>query len=143
MKMKTTKLKTIFLLMVVAAFPCISWSLAHAEVEWSIKQTIDLDSAPVDVAMSPDWQKMFVLTEDGEILIYSSGSAQAEKITVGGHVDRINAGPQGNVLILSSSKDNRVRVLSLDYIQKIDVSGSPYKGVDNAPVVIAVFSDFE
>jgi WD40 repeat protein len=143
MKMKTVRLKTVFLAMVAAALLCISWSVAHAEVEWSIRQTIDLSSPPVDVAMSPDWQKMFVLTENGEILIYSSGSAQAEKITVGGHVDRINVGPQGNVLLLSSSKDNRVRVLSLDYIQQIDVSGSPYKGADNAPVVIAVFSDFE
>ena len=98
MKMKTVKLKTVFLSMVAAALLCISWSVAHAEVEWSIRQTIDLSSAPVDVAMSPDWQKMFVLTENGEILIYSSGSAQAEKITVGGHVDRINAGPHGNVL---------------------------------------------
>jgi hypothetical protein len=124
-------------------FYIIPWSVASAEIEWSIRQTIDIESAPIDVAMSPDWQKMFVLTKNGEILIYSSGAAQAEKIKVDGRVDRINVGPQGNVLILSSSKDNQVRVLALDFIQHIDVSGSPYKGADNAPVVVAVFSDFE
>ncbi len=129
--------------MAVAAFPFWVWSVASAEVEWAIRQSIDLDAAPVDVAMSPDWQKMFVLTANGEILIYSSGTALAEKIIVDGHVDRINVGPQGNVLLLSSSKDKRVRVLAIDYIQQIDVSGSPYKGAENAPVLIAVFSDFE
>jgi hypothetical protein len=124
-------------------FYIIPWSVASAEIEWSLRQTIDVESAPIDVAMSPDWQKMFVLTKNGEILIYSSGAALAEKITVGGNVDRINVGAQGNVLILSSSKDKQVRVLALDFIQPIDVSGSPYKGAADAPVVIAVFSDFE
>ena len=143
MKFKTTKLKKVFPMMLAAALPFLAWGVAIAEIEWSIRQTIDLDSAPVDVAMSPDWQKMFVLTEKGEILIYSSGASEAEKIKVDAHFDRITAGPQGNVLVLSSSRDNRVQVLSLDYIQEIDVSGSPFKGPENAPVVIAVFSDFE
>ena len=133
----------IFILTVAAALPFVLWSFAHAEVEWSIRQTIDLDSTPVDVAMSPDWQKMFVLTENGEILIYASGAELAEKFTVGGNVDRINVGPQGNVLLLSSTKDNQVRVISLDYIHQINVAGSPYKGDSEAPVLIAVFSDFE
>lgn len=135
--------KRFLLAVAVIALSLFGWTAASAEVEWSIRQTIDLDRSPIDVAVSPDWQKMFVLTEGGEILIYSSGAATAEKITVNGHVDRINVGPQGNVLILSSSKDNQVRVLALDYIQQIDVSGAPFKGSEDAPVVIAVFSDFE
>lgn len=126
-----------------AAVALIASEWADAEVEWSVKQTIDLDAAPVDVAMSPDWQKMFVLTANGEILIYSSGSVSADKIRVDGNVDKISVGPQGNTLILSSSKDNRVRVLSIDYIQQINITGSPTKGAEDAPVVIAVFSDFE
>lgn len=33
--------------------------------------------------------------------------------------------------------------LTLDFIGPIKVTGSPFKGVDDAPVAIAVFGDFE
>ncbi len=45
--------------------------------------------------------------------------------------------------ILKSAQDKKIQIVALDFIQQINVSGSPYKGVDDAPVVIAVFSDFE
>lgn len=120
-----------------------AWRVADAKVDWSITQTIDLDSAPVDVAVSPDWQKLFILTKDGDIQIYSGSGTLIDTITVGPQVDKITAGPQGSVLILKSSQDKKVQIVTLDFIQSINVSGSPYRGIDDAPVVIAVFSDFE
>jgi hypothetical protein len=36
-----------------------------------------------------------------------------------------------------------VQVVSLDFFQKINVSGAPFKGPEDAAVVIAVFDDFE
>jgi len=104
---------------------------------------LDLKTAPVDVAVSPDWQKLFILTEGGDIQIYSGNGILIDTITVGTHVDKITSGPQGSVLILKSAQDKKVQIVSLDFIQNINVSGSPYKGVDDAPVVVAVFSDFE
>jgi hypothetical protein len=129
--------------MVVMAFSIVSVNGAASTVEWKVTQTLDLKTAPVDVAVSPDWQKLFVLTEGGDIQIYSGNGILIDTITVGTHVDKISAGPQGSVLILKSSQDKKVQIVSLDFIQSINVSGSPYKGVDDAPVVVAVFSDFE
>lgn len=129
--------------MVVMAFSIVSVNGAASTVEWKVTQTLDLKTAPVDVAVSPDWQKLFVLTEGGDIQIYSGNGILIDTITVGTHVDKITAGPQGSVLILKSSQDKKVQIVSLDFIQGINVSGSPYKGVDDAPVVVAVFSDFE
>jgi DNA-binding beta-propeller fold protein YncE len=129
--------------MVVMAFSIVSVNGAASTVEWKVTQTLDLKTAPVDVAVSPDWQKLFVLTEGGDIQIYSGNGILIDTITVGTHVDKITAGPQGSVLILKSSQDKKVQIVSLDFIQSINVSGSPYKGVDDAPVVVAVFSDFE
>ena len=121
----------------------IKSNFAFAEVEWTIKQTLDMKTTPVDVAASPDWQKLFILTESGDIQIYSGNGILIDTITVGTHVDKITVGPKGSVLILKSSQDKKVQIVTLDFIQKINVSGSPYKGPENAPVVIAVFSDFE
>jgi hypothetical protein len=58
-------------------------------------------------------------------------------------VDDITAGPQGSVLILKSSQNKKIQIVSLDFIQNINVSGSPSKGSPDAPVIIAIFSDFE
>ena len=117
-----------------------SWA---SNVEWGIKQTLDLKKTPIDVAVSPDWQKLFILTDEGEVQIYSGNGVLIDKINVGTTVDDITAGPQGSVLILKSSQDKKIQIVSLDFIQNINVSGSPFKGSPDAPVVIAVFSDFE
>jgi len=52
-------------------------------------------------------------------------------------------GPRGKRLFLTSTKDRTVQVVTIDFIVDINVSGSPYKGRQDAPVVIAVFSDFQ
>jgi hypothetical protein len=52
-------------------------------------------------------------------------------------------GPKEDLLLLKSRKNRTVEILVLDFIQKINTSGSPFKGPKDAPVEIAVFSDFE
>ena len=123
----------------------LAWPMSSpaSNVEWKLKHSLDLKETPVDVAVSPDWQKLFVLTEAGEVQIYSGNGVLIDTINVGTHVDDITAGPQGSVLILKSSQNKKIQIVSLDFIQNINVSGSPLKGSPDAPVVIAVFSDFE
>ena len=114
-----------------------------ASVEWNIQKTLKLDTQPLDVAVSQNGNTIFVLTESGKILIYSSDGSLKDKIDVGNHVDQIKSGPGEEWLFLSSRKNKTVEILHVDYIQHIDISGSPFKGSENAPVVIAVFSDFQ
>jgi DNA-binding beta-propeller fold protein YncE len=141
MTLKKSVLVTI--LSLFAFFAISANSQVSANVEWAVKQTLKIGDTPLDVAVSPEWQKLFILTDKGEILIYSASGVLADKITVGSHADQIIVGPQGNTLILRNSKTKEVQIVSLSFIQDIDVSGSPFKGPENAPVVIAVFSDFE
>jgi hypothetical protein len=112
----------------------------RAEVEWGLLHTYTIDETPLDVAVSPKW--LFVLTDQGQVLIYSPNGQLMGKIPVGNTVDRIGAALRDDVLFLSSSNDKTVKLLSLDFIQKISTLG-PFKGAVNAPVVIAVFSDFQ
>lgn len=114
-----------------------------AEVEWEIQETLKLDSPPLDVAISADGKWLFVLTDKGSIIIYSSNGTEQDKIDVGDHVDKIEVGSTGDILFLKSRKNKTVEVITLDFIQDINIKGSPIKGPVDAPVVIAVFTDFQ
>lgn len=119
------------------------FSQANAGVEWNIHNTLKLDTPPLDVAVSKNGNIIFVLNKSGEILIYSSGGELKDKIDVGNHVDMIRSGPREEWLFLSSRKNKTVEILHVDFIQQIDITGSPFKGVESAPVAITVFSDFQ
>jgi DNA-binding beta-propeller fold protein YncE len=95
------------------------------------------------VAITPDGRRIYVLTDQGEILVYSSTQNVEAKIDVGQHVDQLKLGPRGETLILTSSENKTVQVITLDFIQKINTTGAPFKGAEEAPVVIAVFDDFQ
>lgn len=114
-----------------------------AIVEWNIHKTLKLDTQPLDVAVSKNGKSIFVLTKSGNILIYSSDGKLKDKIDVGNHVDQIKSGPGEEWLFLTSRKNKTIEILHVDFIQQIDISGSPFKGVENAPVTIAVFGDFQ
>jgi len=116
---------------------------SFARVEWDVQQKLNMDTPPVDIAMSTDGKWIFVLNDSGNILIYSSNGKLEDKISVGSYVDQIRVGPKDNLLLLSSRKNKTVELLAIDFIQKINISGSPFKGSADAPVVIAVFSDFQ
>ena len=116
---------------------------ASDNVDWNVYKTLQLEETPIDVAISPDGRRIFVLTDRGQVVIYSSAGKIEAKIDVGRHVDQLKLGPKGASLILSSGKKKTVEIVTLDFIQNINVSGSPFKGSENAAVVIAVFDDFQ
>jgi hypothetical protein len=118
-------------------------SLAFGSVEWNIQKTLKLDTQPLDVAVSKNGHSIFVLTKSGKIIIYAPNGQLKDTIDVGHHVDQIQPGPTEEWLYLSNLKNKTIEILHVDYIQHIDTTGSPFKGAENAPVTIAVFSDFQ
>jgi DNA-binding beta-propeller fold protein YncE len=142
--MPRTQTKTIVLLTALIILLFFAGGYASETVEMQIHRTLEIDAEPVDVSLSPDGKRLFVLTDKGDLLIYSSSTGKlADKIEVGQQVDQITVGPKGDVLILKSRQNKTVQVITLDFIQKINVSGSPFKGSENAVVAVAVFNDFE
>ena len=133
-----------FLIFLAAFFTVVVFSVeSSARVEWDVQEKLKMDTPPVDVAMSTDGKWIFVLDDAGNILIYSSNGKLEDKFSVGRRVDQIRVGPKDNLLLLSSRKDKTVELLAIDFIRKINTSGSPFKGSADASVVIAVFSDFQ
>ncbi len=116
---------------------------AGAKVEWRIDKSLNTGQPPIDVAVSPNGQWIFVLTTEGSILIYSSDGKLEDTIAVGSHIDQIQVGPGGEELFATSRQNQTVEVIALNFIRKINVTGSPVKGRVDAPVVITVFSDFQ
>ena len=141
--MKPEKIKLILLLTMAIVLGAFANSYASDNVEWNVYKTLQLEETPIDVAVSPDGRRIFVLTDRGEVVIYLSAGKIEAKIDVGQHVDQLKPGPKGDSLILSSGKNKTVEIVTLDFIQNINVSGSPFKGPEDAAVVIAVFDDFQ
>ena len=121
---------------------CFS-SLAWAEVEKSVSKTLNLESKPIDMTVSGDGKITFILVEGGKVLIYDSGGTLKDSVEVSKTVASIGSSQSGDFLLLADSNANTLVVLKLDYVVDIDVSSLPFKGPENAPVVVAVFSDYQ
>ena len=115
----------------------------HAAVEISVETTLQTGESPIDVAVSPDGRLTYVLTDTGKVMIYDTGGNLTDNITVGTHVDQIEIGPSGERLFAASRQNKTVAVIRLDFINDINFKGSFFKGPANAPVTIAVFSEFQ
>jgi DNA-binding beta-propeller fold protein YncE len=141
--MKLKDIKLILLLIMVIVLGAVVNGFATGDVEWNILKTLQLDATPIDVAITPDGRRIYVLTDRGEILIYSSTQKIEGRIEVGRNVDQLKLGPRGETLILTSGRDKTVQIATVDFIQKISTTGAPFKGPEDAPVVIATFDDFQ
>ena len=141
--MKREKIKLVLLLTMTIVMGALINSFASDNVEMNVYKTLQLEETPIDVAVSPDGRRIFILTDRGEVAVYSSAAQIEGKIDVGQHVDQIKLGPRGESLILKSSTKKTVQIVTVDFVQKINTSGSPFKGPEDAPVVIVVFDDFQ
>jgi hypothetical protein len=138
------RMKSRFAIFLVTLFVLVTWlASSSATVEWDVASTLNLKEKARDAAMSNNGKWIFVLTVKGEILIYSSAGKLEDTISVGKGVEGIRAGPREDVLLLTSGKAKTVQIITLNFIQEINISGSPFKGKAEAPVAVATFNDFE
>lgn len=128
---------------VVAALSLPSGAAPAAEVEWEFLKGLSTVSRPLDVALSADGRQVFVLAEDGTVSIFGADGSPAGQITVGPQAERIAVDPDGERLYVTNRQAKRVDVVRIDTVHAIHLSGAPFKGHEGAPVVIAVFSDFQ
>ncbi len=135
--------KSTFLVLITAALLALAVHPASAEVISNVESSFKTTERPLDLATIADGSKTFVLTKKGNVLIYDAKGELTDTVSVGKAFDRMEASPAGDKLFLSSSKDKTVQVISLAYIKEINIADSPYKGAKDAPVIVAVFSDFQ
>ena len=140
-------MKKMTLILGISLFIIVSWISApqpvHSAMDWTIVRQINLDAEPLDIAASADGRLIFVLVP-GEILVYSiSEDNVTNRIPIDKAFDRLTHSARTNVLILTSSSAKTLKIIQLEAIHNIALSGLPFKGPADAPVTIAVFSDYQ
>lgn len=121
----------------------ICTSAVGTELEWQIEKKIDLESPAVDMALSLDGQRAFLLDKDGNLNVYKSDGSLEGTISLGKGFNLIQPGPSPEILFLSNSKKKSVDVLTINFVQQINIEGAPFKGPEDAPVVLSLFTDFQ
>ncbi|MGA9262420.1 MAG: hypothetical protein WBV95_10640 [Desulfobacterales bacterium] len=136
------KMKVTVFVSTLAALFCLL-PVCFAALDWNVIQTFNLKDPPLDVAFSTSRNKVFILTGEGQIQVYEPNGTLDETMDVGKGFDRLWHIQGSDVLLLSSREKKTVQIIELNFVEQIDISGSPFRGPENAPVVVAVFSDFE
>lgn len=139
--MKLKCLGSLFFFMGSMFFAAVSTPFAGVNMD--LQHQLTMDNPPLDVVASPDGKFIFVLTDTGDISVFDRNGVPQNKIHVGDKVDQIKMDPQGNRLFVTSRSKKAIQVIALDFFVEIDTADSPTKGPRNAPVVLAVFSDFQ
>jgi hypothetical protein len=140
-------MKRKIILLVLAFLFAAGWAffpqIVQAELEWKILKDLDLKAAPLDIAPSADGRWLFILTL-GEILVYSLREGKViDRTPVDRDFDRIASSPRADILSLTSSTKRTVRMIAFTFIHPIDVTGLYPKGPPDAPVIVAVFTDYQ
>ncbi len=115
----------------------------QAEVDARIVRTLKLDATPLDIAIPSSGDYIYVLTSDAVLKVFKQDGTIRDSLPVDPGVDGIKSGRREDQLFLLDSKNNRVQLLSLDFIHPIPTEGSPTKGSSQAVVTVAVFTDFQ
>ena len=127
----------------VAGIQAPSASLASPDVDWTVTKQLTLDAVPLDVSTSADGRWVFILTQ-GEVLVYSVADGKIfDRIPVDRSLDKLSYLVRGNSLVLTSHSGKSLEILQMEFVRQIDVSGNPFRGNAQAPVTIAVFSDYQ
>ena len=116
---------------------------SNPNMEWHLDKKFELNSPAVDMVLAPDGQREFLLDEAGNLNIYKLDGTLEGTIPVGTNYNLVQAGPEPYTVFLGNRQDKTVQILTIDLIQHIDIEGSPFKGPQDAPATLVLFTDFQ
>lgn len=120
-----------------------SLSTEATGLQWKVVKQWQIPEEPIDVVHSLDGQFVFMLTNQQKVLIYTAQGKLEGSVPVDKGVNAIDIAPRAEMLYLIDSEKKSFSTLSIDFVKDINISGSPFKGMVDAPITIAVFTDFE
>lgn len=115
----------------------------NERLEWKILQNWPTTGQTLDMAHSLDGKYVYILNDKQQVQVFSAQGQLQGSIPVAEGVSSIDIAPQGEVLYLIDNKNSSFSSISVSFVVDVDTAGSPFEGAADAPVTIAVFSDFE
>lgn len=135
-----------FIQFVPLAALLLAWALpanATGSIEASPATSWNLDAKPLGMVHTLDNRRVYILGDDSKVHVYSAEGVKQGAIPVDKGVTAIDIAPRGEMLYLINAENKTFSSLNISFTTPIDVTGAPFLGEENAPVVLAVFSDFQ
>jgi len=81
-------------LLLLPIFLLVAVSMAHAEVDTRVLQTLQLSATPLDMAIPGNGRYIYVLTSDAKLKVFRENGTLRDTIVVDPGVDQIKTGPR-------------------------------------------------
>lgn len=114
-----------------------------SQLDWNNELIWDLPAKPLDIAYTLDGKRVFILTDQHTVLVYNNQGELTGTIQVDKGVSAIDIEPRGTHLYLINQDTKTFSDLSIDFVADININGSPFRGLETAPITIVLFTDFE
>jgi hypothetical protein len=129
-----------FLLLAAVALPAVAPGDGFELLD---RRVIPVQGEVLDLEASADGQWTFVLTSLGKVAVYDAAGGLVQTIDVDRGYNRLEFFDGSNRLLLGGTGRRELIVINLAMRYDIDTAGSPHRGPQDAPVTIAVYSDFQ
>jgi len=116
---------------------------AYGKADLTMIRQKQLDIQPLDVAVSEDGNMVFILSR-GELILYSSENDEIiSRSDLDNTYDKIAYSEKNKTLILTSHASRSLKIIRVEQVHDISLSGLPFKGPFDAPVTLAIFDDYQ
>ncbi len=118
-------------------------TVCHAEVDFEFQKRLKIEETPIDIKLANSGRWLYVLTQEGQLRVYSNRGAFIGKISVGSSFDQIEPGRTDEEIYLKSSRQKIIQAVTVTYNLAISIKDAPFKGPIDAPIVIVEYTDFQ
>lgn len=112
-------------------------------VEWEIQQSWPTSTKTLDMVHSLDGKYVYILNDKQQVQIFNHQGRLQGNIPVAKGTSVIDISPRGEALYVIDNEKQTFSTVSVSFVVDVNTVGSPFKGPENAPVTIALFTDFE
>ncbi len=112
-------------------------------VEWKVTKSWPTESKTLDMVYSLDGKYVYILNDQQQVQIFNREGQLQGNIPIEKGVAAIDISPQGESLYLINNVKNTFSSLSVSFVVDVEITDSPFEGPADAPVTLAVFTDFE
>lgn len=112
-------------------------------IEWNVQQHWPTAGKTLDMVHSLDGKFVYILNDKQLVQVFNSQGQLQGSIPVEEGVAAIDIAPQGEMLYLINNKSQTFSSIGVSFVVDVATAGSPFKGPAEAPVTIALFTDFE